>query len=84
MALKNYNVVVNGTETILQLDDRDAKARGLTDKDLVGAESSAPDPDAEAAAAAEREAAEAAAKAEADKKAAAPANKSRTAANKEQ
>lgn len=64
MALKNYNVTVNGTATVLQLNEQDAKARGLTDKDLVDAESSsAPDP---------------------DKKAATPANKSRTAANKEQ
>lgn len=82
MALKKYNVTVNNYPTVLQLDAAGAKARGLTDKDLVGAESSAPGPDAEAAAAAEREAAEAAAKAEADKKAATPANKGRTPANK--
>ncbi|QGZ16900.1 hypothetical protein SEA_LITTLETOKYO_8 [Arthrobacter phage LittleTokyo] len=32
--LKKYNVKVNGFETVLQLDERGAKARGLTEKDL--------------------------------------------------
>lgn len=35
MALKKYNVTVNKYPTVLQLDDKSAKARGLTDKDLV-------------------------------------------------
>ncbi|AYN56825.1 hypothetical protein PBI_ANDREW_8 [Arthrobacter phage Andrew] len=35
MALKKYNVTVNKYPTVLQLDDKGAKARGLTDKDLV-------------------------------------------------
>ncbi|QGH74495.1 hypothetical protein HYQ03_gp08 [Arthrobacter phage Kuleana] len=66
MALKKYNVTVNGFATVLQLDERGAKARGLTDRDLVGAVSAAP-PAPETPAA---------------PKAKAPANKSRTAANK--
>lgn len=32
--LKKYNVRVNGFDTVLQLDDRAAKARGLGEKDL--------------------------------------------------
>lgn len=35
MALKKYNVTVNKYATVLQLDAAGAKARGLTDKDLV-------------------------------------------------
>lgn len=34
MALKKYNVTVNKYPTVLQLDDKAAKARGLTEKDL--------------------------------------------------
>lgn len=73
MALKRYNVTVNNHPTVLQLDEAGAKARGLTDKDLVGArqaEADAPAPAPEADADAGKKAADA------------PANKSRTAANK--
>ncbi|UXE05359.1 hypothetical protein SEA_RENNA12_8 [Arthrobacter phage Renna12] len=41
MALKKYNVTVNKYPTVLQLDDKTAKARGLTDKDLVQAKPAA-------------------------------------------
>lgn len=87
MALKKYNVTVNNMATVLQLDERGAKARGLTDKDLVSyAESAEAAAKAEAMEAKQAEiAAKAAEKAAAEadaKAAAAPANKSRTAANK--
>ena len=36
MGLSKYNVNVNGTTATLRLSDADAKARGLTAKDLVG------------------------------------------------
>jgi hypothetical protein len=35
--LKSYNVTANGTAATLRLSDADAKARGLTAADLVGA-----------------------------------------------
>ena len=71
MALKKYNVTVNGFETVLQLDERGAKARGLTDRDLFKPASKQADKTADKPAAAP-----------AGKQAAAPANKSRTADNK--
>lgn len=71
--MEKYDVVVNGVKTTLLLNDEDAKARGLSHKDLasvrIEAESAAA---AEAAAKAE---AEAAAAAEAAKGTPAPANK---------
>ena len=67
MALKKYNVTVNRQATVLQLDAKDAKARGLTDKDLV---------DYAATDAANKKAVAAA------NKSATPANKSGTPANK--
>lgn len=35
MATQRYNVKLGNTETVLQLSADDAKARGLSDKDLV-------------------------------------------------
>ncbi|WNM69456.1 hypothetical protein SEA_RUCHI_8 [Arthrobacter phage Ruchi] len=71
MALKNYKVKVNNYETVLQLSDKDAEARGLTEKDLFKP-AKAP---ARSAAPAGGSAAEKAAAAPANKAAAAPADK---------
>ena len=68
MALKSYNVTANGTTATLRLSDADAKARGLTAKDLVGTK---PAPKAKPARTAP-----------APKAAPAPLNKSRTATDK--
>lgn len=89
MALNEYDVVVNGHQTTLQLSDEDAKLQGLTKKDLTSTRLAAAEADAEAARAeaAERERVEAEAaqraeaeaakarEAEAAKAAAAEANK---------
>ena len=40
--LKKYRVRVNNYETVLQLDERGAKARGLGDKDLFKPAASKP------------------------------------------
>jgi hypothetical protein len=96
--LKEYQAVVNGTETTLRLTDEDAKARGLSGGKKLSEGSGpdkydAPDPndaaaeaakvDAEAKAAAAADAkAKADAEAAAAKEAEAAANKARTAANK--
>ncbi|WNM65682.1 hypothetical protein SEA_VULPECULA_8 [Arthrobacter phage Vulpecula] len=71
MALSKYNVTVNNHKTVLQLSDKDAKARGLTEKDLFKP-GKAP---ARASAPAGGSAAEKAAAAPANKAAAAPADK---------
>ena len=72
MALNLYRATVNGYETVLQLDEADAKTRGLGSKDLYKGEPAAP-----AASTPDSAAADAAA---AEKAAAAPANKARAAA----
>lgn len=95
-ALKVYAVEVNGWPTTLQLTETDAAARGLTDEDTVEHRIAVRDwlaaealenerIEAERLAAEALEAQRAAAKEatkEAAEKATAPANKSRTAANK--
>ncbi|QRI45416.1 hypothetical protein SEA_LEONA_7 [Arthrobacter phage Leona] len=63
VALKKYNVTVNKYPTVLQLDDKAAKARGLTDKDLVQVKPAAKSAAKEAAAPANKSAAPAANKA---------------------
>jgi len=40
--LKSYSVNVNGTTATLRLSDADAKARGLTAADVVGAKKATP------------------------------------------
>jgi hypothetical protein len=50
--LKTYTVKANGNTATLRLSDADAKARGLTSADLVGAKKSAPKAKAPAAKAA--------------------------------
>jgi len=65
MGLKKYNVTANGTTATLRLSDADAKARGLTAADVVGAKPAKPAPKAKPATA---------------KQAPAPLNKARTAA----
>lgn len=78
MALKNYNVTINDLPTVLQLSDKDAKARGLTAKDLVSART--PRVDADESAVAGQEAAAAAAKAEEESAAAKAAEEEAAAA----
>ncbi|UVK62547.1 hypothetical protein SEA_TAYLORSIPHT_8 [Arthrobacter phage TaylorSipht] len=78
MALNKYSVKVNDYETVLQLSDKDAKARGLTEKNLYKpAKNRAADKAAADKAAADKAAAD---KAAAEKSGSAPANKARTAA----
>lgn len=86
MALKLYNVRVNNLATVLQLNEADAKARGLADKDLYKPGKSPAAAAAEKAAAekaaADKAAAEAAEKEAADKAAADAAAAEKAAADK--